>query len=403
METCKEVTVSPSKKEKTTTGGRGKSATRDASKVSASSGVNLVKSTRVSAKSAKTDDSAAVPVEHDDLRATMCTFMKNVEKTLKKQEERLEERFRQYDEMAEYDYCESYDDGGYAHDYESSQNCENSASGSVNIDQDQVCNVDKNNNKRESDSRFAGLAKKFKSQEFTDIEIDDTLAENVNGFFLQGIDEKRYLELVADEGNARPANCDSLVTVKTNQMIWDGLSSVAKTNDRKLQTVETTVVKAATLLVKSVHEMSVLEKTDKTHGIEIDRCTEALALLGHANRQINLARRDLLKPEIRDDYVHLCNHSLPFTSELFGSDISKTAKEIEDVARISSKIRVNRGRGFANARTRYPYRGFRGRYRGQPMRGHPYYRPTGSQYPESKNYGQRSTPSRGARGSQSKH
>ncbi|KAH3703838.1 hypothetical protein DPMN_078885 [Dreissena polymorpha] len=53
----------------------------------------------------------------------------------------------------------------------------------------------------------------------------------------------------------------------------------------------------------------------------VDQCNNALALLGHTNRQINLTRRDLLRPELRSDYVHLCNHSLPFMSEPFGEDV----------------------------------------------------------------------------------
>ncbi len=66
-------------------------------------------------------------------------------------------------------------------------------------------------------------------------------------FFVNGIDEDRYTELVKDEVTPRPANCEGLVTVKTNQLIWDALGSTAKTNDRKLQTIETAVVKAATI------------------------------------------------------------------------------------------------------------------------------------------------------------
>ncbi|KAH3698967.1 hypothetical protein DPMN_073913 [Dreissena polymorpha] len=54
----------------------------------------------------------------------------------------------------------------------------------------------------------------------------------------------------------------------------------------------------------------------------IDGCNDALALLGHANRQLNLLERDLLKSEMRNEYAHVCTHSLPHTSELFGDDVS---------------------------------------------------------------------------------
>ena len=53
----------------------------------------------------------------------------------------------------------------------------------------------------------------------------------------------------------------------------------------------------------------------------IENCNTVLALLGHTNRQINMARRDLLKLELKDEDAHLCNHTLPFTNELFGDDV----------------------------------------------------------------------------------
>jgi hypothetical protein len=59
---------------------------------------------------------------------------------------------------------------------------------------------------------------------------------------------------------------------------------------------------------------------------------------GHANKQINLTHKDFLKPQLNKEYYHLCNHSRPFTKYLFGDNVSKSAKEIEDVSKISHKM-----------------------------------------------------------------
>lgn len=222
---------------------------------------------------------------------------------------------------------------------------------------DENANVTKRKN---TDSRFSSMAKRFKMQEHCDKSVDETLSENVNELFRNGIEDERYSELVKDEQNARPENCDSLVVVKTNHLIWDAISQGARTNDKKLQNVETSVIKAATILVKSVNKMAILEREHEKYGELIENCNDVLALLGHSNRQINLLRRDLMKPEIKTEYAHLCTHSLPFTQELFGDDVSKTAKEIEDCAKISSKI--HRGGLRGRPSYRLPYRGtFRGR------------------------------------------
>lgn len=46
--------------------------------------------------------------------------------------------------------------------------------------------------------------------------VNAELASFVNYRFRQGIEDDRYTELMKDSMNARPDNCESLVTVKTN-------------------------------------------------------------------------------------------------------------------------------------------------------------------------------------------
>ncbi len=85
-----------------------------------------------------------------------------------------------------------------------------------------------------------------------------------------------------DENNARPLNCEGLTVVKLNQLICDAVSPTARTNDRKMQNIETSVVKAATILSKVVNHMAELEKQqDKTpFGELIDECNDVLGLNG---------------------------------------------------------------------------------------------------------------------------
>ena len=66
------------------------------------------------------------------------------------------------------------------------------------------------------------------------------------------------------------------------KMVWGALSATAKTNDHKLQNVETYVVKGATILVKAINQISILEKENEKYGEVIENCNEVLALLGHA-------------------------------------------------------------------------------------------------------------------------
>lgn len=317
----------------------------------------------VVAKSAKINDSSS---------ELILSFMKNIETSLKKQNEKLTTVCKKVQSMEDECYNEGcYENEGEYYDegveYDENYTPEPEATAS---NAETVTATSQKRSLEESSSRFASMSKKFKSHEICGDNIDSALAESVTEFFVNGIDEERYVELVKDEKTPRPSNCDGLVTVKTNQLIWDALGSNARTNDKKLQNIETAIVKAATILVKTVNKMATFEEKDEKIGECIDECSDVMALLGHANKQINWTRRDLLKPEIKDEYVHLCNHTRPFTKELFGDDVSKSAKEIEECAKISSKINRNvRGRGRPYPR---PMR-YRGRGRGM-RRGtyHPY-------------------------------
>ncbi|KAH3833465.1 hypothetical protein DPMN_106775 [Dreissena polymorpha] len=156
--------------------------------------------------------------------------MKNVQLTLKKNDDRLTgicNRLDEFDKAIHYEgFCE--DEGDF---YEESP-CDVVTSDVVQGEK----------RKSVENSRFSNMTKKLKTVEVCGKNIDETLAENTNELFKNGIDETRYEELVKDERNARPENCDGLVTVKTNHLIWDVLSSSAKTNDKKLQNIETSVV-----------------------------------------------------------------------------------------------------------------------------------------------------------------
>jgi hypothetical protein len=184
------------------------------------------------------------------------------------------------------------------------------------------------------------------------------------------MDDAQYSEIIKDEANPRPDNCDGLLVVKTNQLIWELISPFAQTCDKKMQAIEKSVVKAAVLLCKTVNNLAKIEKEKNTDEFDnvIDECNDVLALLGHTNRQINLARRDCIRSELNSEYTHLCAHTQPYTTFLFGDDVSKTAKDIEDCSKIANHIYY--GRGSSRGRGRFNRgRGRFGRSRGTRGRG----------------------------------
>ena len=80
------------------------------------------------------------------------------------------------------------------------------------------------------------------------------------------------------------------------------------------------------------------------------------------------------KPDLNFQYQHLASSATPFTSLLYGDDVSKTVSDIDSVNKVGNKIRrfkfgyIPRGY-FRRGRGRPGFRGSRGRGRGGKLRG----------------------------------
>ncbi|ESP03479.1 hypothetical protein LOTGIDRAFT_171416 [Lottia gigantea] len=181
-----------------------------------------------------------------------------------------------------------------------------------------------------SDSIFAQAEKKLKLKDLCDVQINQDLASLINNWFRDGVDDDRYNELI---------NCESLVTAKTNQLVWDFLSQYTRTMDKRIQNAQTSIIKGAVSLSKITDTLGSGQSMDVNHVLK--QAMESLALFGHANKQLCFIRRDMMKPDMRGEYLHLCSH----TDILFGDDVSKTVKDISDCSRISNKIGAFQGRG----------------------------------------------------------
>ena len=57
-----------------------------------------------------------------------------------------------------------------------------------------------------------------------------------------------------------------------------------------------------------------------------------------ANRQVNLARRDLLRPHLNNPYQSLCNPSTPITSYLFGDDLNKQVDDLTKANKFGQEL-----------------------------------------------------------------
>ena len=114
-----------------------------------------------------------------------------------------------------------------------------------------------------------------------------------------------------------------------NPVIWDSISSKARSRDLKLQGIQKPLIKGATALVCTV-----------TNQVSEPGFQDSLALLANANDELLCLRKEFLKPEINPKYVHLCKPTVTPTEYLFG-DLGKTVKDIDEQYKASSGVCKN--------------------------------------------------------------
>lgn len=241
----------------------------------------------------------------------------------------------------------------------------------------------------EGTDEWQSLAKDFLDDETIGPKVNDGIAKMVNTMFSKRLNDDTVAQRMKNV--TRPANCESMVTPKVNALIWDKLKPETRSLDIRMQKIQNCILKASYLTIEALNGMGTNppEVTNK-------KLVSGLAFLSHSMSDLNLRRRDLIRPELNQVYKHLCSSQIPVTDELFGGDLHKAMKDISESHRVVGKI--TRGRGVAHTRGQ-PFRGAR-----QPWRGHSYFRGRYQPYQQSSSFlgagsqgsrGERPTPKRG--------
>lgn len=159
-------------------------------------------------------------------------------------------------------------------------------------------------------SRFAGPAEIGQP-------VEENLASSMNYLITTKVEDKNIMDTC--QIFLQPENCEALVVPRVNPSIWDNLSATTRTVDSKLQRCQKPLVKGLTALV-SLYDGKELSETEEN----------TLALLSNSLFELNMLRRDLIKPELNQRYAHLCKPSVKTTQWLFGDDLPKMMKDLEE-------------------------------------------------------------------------
>ena len=126
----------------------------------------------------------------------------------------------------------------------------------------------------------------FSTNERTSSSIDDDLLKIIEGLINNKLPKEKIDGLT--EKYPRPENCKLLVVPKTNRAVWNQLKDATKKADMGMQ-------KCQKLFMTAMY--AILEASRGACGTIKANLIHALVLILSGNRELNLKRRELLRPE----------------------------------------------------------------------------------------------------------
>ena len=141
----------------------------------------------------------------------------------------------------------------------------------------------------------------------------------------------------------RPENCENLINTRVNPEIWTKVRSNTRSRDLKMQKLETSLLKSMIPIVKMSDKLLELKSTSTSASQSdvsefLQLSLDSLALMGHSINEVNIKRRELIKPDLNDPFKQLCGSHSPVTKLLFGDDLPKSVKEISETNKVGVKV-----------------------------------------------------------------
>ena len=189
----------------------------------------------------------------------------------------------------------------------------------------------------EEDEFLKTLAAEYLSVDTTSKPVSAQLAAILDKSWSASLSDAKLKEKLAKYD--RPENCGRLLVPKVNPEIWSRISNLGQRQDLKFFAVQKALASAGSALAKLNSQWDTILTS------QID----ALALLGHANFQLSLRRREMLKPFLKQEYASLCSSQTAVSSLLFGDELQTQLAAIRASNRISNTA-IGPDRGSVSTR-----------------------------------------------------
>ena len=141
--------------------------------------------------------------------------------------------------------------------------------------------------------------------------------------------------LIKKDDNKIPANCKGLCPPVVNPEIWQNLDRRTRTQDLLLQSIQRLIGLGIVPLIR----IGVLLKNKNCNLSELRELVQrSVTILSNAMFEASIKRRIMLKPRIDRRFHQLTNRNEPVGSNLFGDDVSRRLKEINEAHKMNRSL-----------------------------------------------------------------
>ena len=229
------------------------------------------------------------------------------------------------------------------------------------------------NNVNENDDPLLAIRQRYADEDGAP--ADEGLAQIVNKIWKRGKDAQVAKSLY--EKYPRPSNITPQ-KVDINEEVMTSLPKFARARDMRLRAVQAGIARAVVPSLRAAEALYANRKLEELTAKEkqvTGMCLDAISMLAHSNDILNVARRELLKPNLNKKFQPLCKVTTENTSELLlGDNLSDRIKMANNT------VKIGKIKQFHKKIRQHPYQmGHPGYAYGQY--GHGQHYSFGNQYP----------------------